>query len=556
MATAPVTAPTPSPSAPQFLRRGIAFPVAALALIGALQFAQIFRRGINWDELWHYSQIHELAAGTLGRPLQTLHTRLFRWVIDLPGTGVDHIIIIRLFMFACEMITTGAIIALASRFANRTTAVICALAYLSFPYVFRHGYSFRFDPPAAALLMSALTILVYARLRPAAIAATGVLLGAAPMVTIKIVLYAPAFAGVLWLRWSELKFARDYLWRLAAVAAVAGIVFAAIFLLHSHGQVGAPGPQSEKIMTKAAGAMFGFKMMPYWRYAGWAVLVAPLTVALILAAPFRIARMSTSQAERIALVGLWLPVTTLIFYHNTAPYYYAFMLPPVLVACSAAVPLFVERFGQGLVTAVLLAIGLTTLATGGPVVIDRQRALLQAVETIFPHPVNYFDFCGFIGMFPKANDFLTPVGVDLYRERGDAPMRATMERRVVPLLMNDSDMFEILLGGFGNPGFAPADAQALRSNYVHFWGPYWLAGKVVRPGAAAAEEFLVPGPYTVHGAAVSVDGTRYAPGDIVPIDRGVHQVGSDSHSGARLVWGERLRAPASPPPPDPMWADF
>ena len=46
---------------PQFLRRGIAFPVAALALIGALQFAQIFRRGINWDEFWHYSQIHELA---------------------------------------------------------------------------------------------------------------------------------------------------------------------------------------------------------------------------------------------------------------------------------------------------------------------------------------------------------------------------------------------------------------------------------------------------------------------------------------------------------------
>lgn len=556
MATVPITDEAAALRLPRFVRRGIALPLAALGLIAALQFTQVFRRAINWDEFWHYSQIHQLAAGTLGRPLQTLHTRLFGWVTQLPGTGVDHIVVIRLFMFACEMVTTASIVALCARFSNRTIGVLCALAYLAFPYVFKHGYSFRFDPPAAALLMATLTIIAYSRLKPGAIVLAGTLLGIAPMVTIKIVLYAPAFAGLLWLRWSEQKFARDYIVRLVAVGAVSCAVFATIFLLHSQGQVGEPGPESQTIVTKAAGAMFGFNAMPYWDYALAAIARAPITAMLIFASPFLIARSGRSRAERIALAGMLLPVTTLVFYHNTAPYYYAFMLPPVLVGCTAAMAWSVNRFGQTFMTAGLFAIGLTALVTDPPSAIDRQRTLLRAADTMFPGPVNYFDFCAFLGKFPQANGFMTKVGIDLYRASGAAPMRRAMERKVVPLVMADYPMFDRMFAGAEAPEFLPRDAAALRDNYVHFWGPFWLAGKLVQPAQGARrEEFLVPGPYTVRDAALAVDGKEYPAGAIITLDRGLHTVRATGGDDARLVWGNRIREP-SQPPPESFWTEF
>ena len=557
MATIPVRRGIAALSIPQGLRHGVALPSAAVLLMAVLQFVQIFRRAINWDEFWHYSQIHELKAGTLSRPLQTLHTRLFGWVTDLPGTGVDHIVVIRLFMFSCEMVTTAAIVALASRFSNRSTAILCALAYIAFPYVFKHGYSFRFDPPAAALLMSTLTIFTYSRLKPAAMVLAGVLLGIAPMVTIKIVLYAPAFAGVLWLRWTEEKYSQDYLRRLAGVVAVSCAVFALLFLWHSQGQLGEPGVQSKTIVTKAAGAMFGVTAMPYWTFAISALVLAPITAVLIVAAPYLIARSGKPNAERIAMAGLLLPVTTLVFYHNTAPYYYAYMLPPVLVGCAAAMAWFANRFCQTVMIASLLVAGLAALLTDPPSAIDRQRALLRAADELFPRPVYYFDFCGFLGTFPKVNGFMTPVSIDIYRSGGMTPMHVTMGQKVVPLLMNNDPMFDRLFAGAEAPEFLPRDAEALRDNYVHFWGPFWLAGKVIHPSATArSEEFLVPGPYTVRDSSAIVDGKVYRPGDIVVLDRGVHLIRAAAGRDARLVWGKRIKEPSRPAPQEPFWTDF
>ena len=537
-------------------RRPVALPLAALLLIAALQFSQVFQRAINWDEFWHYSQIHQLAQGTLGRPLQTLHTRLFAWVVGLPGTGVDHIVIIRLFMFACEMVTVAAIVALGTRFSNRTTGLLCALAYLAFPFVFKHGYSFRFDPPAAALLMSTLVIITYSRLNGAAMLLAGVLLGIAPMVTIKIVLYAPAFAGLLWLRWSEQRFSPAYLGRLAGVAAIGAAVFALIFFLHSHGQPGEAGPQTRTIVTKAGAAMFGFKAMPYWSYAFDAVGFAPLTALLIFLSPLAIAQSGKTRAERIALTGLLLPVTTLLFYHNTAPYYYSFMLPPVVVGVSAAISWFTDRFGRVLITGALFATGLITLISDPSSTIDRQRTLLRAADAMFPQPVNYFDFSGFLGKFPKANGFMTPVGIDIYLAGGMTPMRTTMEKKVVPLLMNNDPMFDRLFAGGETPEFLPQDAAALRDNYLHFWGPYWLAGKTVDPGdPTMSEEFLVPGPYTIRDASLIVDGQTYRPGEIVELDRGAHLLRTAEGKTARLIWGRSISEPGYAAPEE-FWTPF
>jgi len=139
-------------------------------------------------------------------PLQTLHVRAFAWLAAIDIAGVDQIRIARLFMLLAQIVTCGAIIMIARRFVTLPFALLCALAYLSSGYVFQHGWSFRTDPLATALSMSALAILTQSRLDWKALLAFALLMGTAFMVTIKIVLFAPAFAGIAWLRWSEAKF--------------------------------------------------------------------------------------------------------------------------------------------------------------------------------------------------------------------------------------------------------------------------------------------------------------------------------------------------------------
>jgi hypothetical protein len=137
-----------------------------------------------------------------------------------------------------------------------------------------------------------------------------------------------------------------------------------------------------------------------------------------------------------------------------------------------------------------------------------------------------------------------------------------MERQVVPLVLaSEQESYptfrEMLLSRGPSRYFLPEDATALRDNYLPFWGPFWLAGKSVpADGALHREEFLVPGPYTVHDAPISVDGRDYRPGDVLVIDRGFHELAATGPDRARLVWGERLAPPAAPPPAHPYWTDF
>lgn len=543
---------------------GAAFwPLAGVILALALHLGTALQRAVNWDEFWHYSQIHALRDGTLIQPLQTLYTRVFLWVIDLPGTGVDHIVILRLFMFGCLLAICASIHAMALRFADRGTAWLCVLIYLTGGYVLHHGTSFRFDPMAGALLMGSLAIMLRSRLNSWFILATAALAAIALVLTIKSVLYAPAFAGVAWLRWQEAENRNAMLARLAALAVATGLIGAAVFFLHSHtlGQAEVVDAKAKFGLLNSQQKMFGFGNLPYYSVIPRAAVLAPLAAICVLLTPAILLKRTAqgpAGAERVALWGLWLPITVLAFYHNSAPYFYVFILPPVLVAAVVAVPVLTRRYS-------LAALSLTTIAIAcGIWAVDdhsgtqgRQRSLLEAADRMFPHPVNYFDLAGMLGRHHKQNAFMTPWGTELYLA-GDTPsMRDTMEREPVPLVLDNDPMFTNALHGLPDPHFLPQDAAALRDNYLPFWGPFWLAGKAVRAdGADHAEEFLVPGAYTVEDAPVRIDGQDYRAGEIATIARGRHELRAAGDTDARLIWGTRLARPADSPPPEPYWTSF
>lgn len=541
-------------------RDALAWPLAALALMAALHLDIALNRAVNWDEFFHYSQVRTFRAGGWLDPLQTLHARLFAWAAELPGNAVEHIRAIRPVIYGFVLLAALAIFLMAERFAARGPALTCALLYLSSGFVLQHGASFRADAMVAALLMAALALLLRVRLGAAAIVAIGLLCAIATLETIKAVLYAPAFLGIAWLRWAESGYDRRTMARLAAVPAAAVALFGLLYLAHGQalGDAAAASEAATQVVARSGRKMFALGGLPYYVFILKAALLALVFAVCVVIAPGLIARRGGSGARKVALAGLWLPICVLGFYHNTAPYFYVFILPPVAVACAPAAAWLIERYSLRALACLLAVSGLAVWAIEDRQAQSKQRAVLGAAEAIFAGPVAYFDFPAMLGGWPKANHFMTPWGQDAYLGGGAPSFRAIMQARTVPLVVEIEPMFERLYAGAGpTPYFLPADAAALRENYVSFWGPFRLAGREVPAGAPArTTEFLVPGPYTVVGGAVLLDGRRLAPGSVVPIARGPHALRAIGPEDARLIWGDRLREPASPPPDPPYWAEF
>jgi hypothetical protein len=538
--------------------RAYLWPLAGILVVAILQFTMVFTRAINGDEFYHYSLVVEFARGTLTQPLQTFYVRLFQWLTLLPGSGVDHIVDARVTMFACELATVAAIAKLAAKFVDRKVGLLCALAYLSAGFVVQHGFSFRFDPVDAALLMGALCVLACTSFRGAWVLVFAALVALAAVYTIKCVLYAPAFLGIAWLRWSQSRDKRNFLWRLV-LATFATILFTAILLfLHAQAVAHAGGSANAQLQTSAE-QMFRLGASPlYARYILKAVLTAPLFALLILVLPVALMRSSLTAPQRIAIAGLWLPIGTLVSYQNTAPYFYVFILPPVAVACSIPMARLVRAIGPEVIATTFVAMAVLLWTGEDRSVIDRQRRLIDAADTIFPSPVPYFASGAMLAQHEKANPFMTPWGTRRYLQGQFPSMRDTMRVRAVPLLFASDPIFiEAIQKNSTLGNFLPEDVAAMRETYLPFWGPIWVAGKIVAADESGSEkDILVPGPYSVTGGAIEVDGKLVREGDIVELDRGIHRFTALDKKPARLTWGRHLRAPAEAPPPRPYRVAF
>ena len=505
-------------------RDALFWPISALVLTLTLHFLIATQRAINWDEFWHYSQIHSQLAGQLRASLQTLHASLFGWVPSLSGDSIDHLIVLRLVMLLCLAVTAGATMLVAEKFVGKTAGLFAALLYLSANFVIENGTSFRADPMAAAGLMASLALLVRGNLTTTTTLAASLCAGFAAAVTIKSVLFAPAFAGIGWWFLATRPDTRDTVLKLAGFAVCALAGFAALYLWHSSGMADDSDAAAKGTVSRSWENMLGFGDLPYlWHNAMGAV-----------SSPFSV-----------------------FFYHNTAPYFHVFILAPVAAGSAIAVPLICKRYGARLFGLLLAGSALTSWTMSERGVLENQQALVTAADTIFPQPVAYFDFPGMLGSYPKANGFLTVMGMRRYLSGNELSMIETMREQTVPLVIENEALLSDALRITGNdPMLFDEDVAALRENYVHFWGLFWLAGRDLDPADGEhATEFLVPGPYTVRNNPIAIDGHVYQPGDVVTIERASYVL-SAPVGKARLLWGNQLEPPPYDSPKGRYWTPF
>ena len=531
-----------------------------IAIVVATQVYLGLTKGINWDEFFHFSQLHESARGQFINPVQTAHVWLFGWVIGLPGTSIDHILIIRILSLPFELVVLAVIYDISRRFAWTEAALLAVLAYAGGGYVMTQALALRTDTIAAALLMGALWIVAVrpARVIEAIIAA--LLLAVALVATIKSALYAPAFAGIAWLRWQQQSQRRNLLVCIAVIAAVLPLSFwMMVLLLQPDVATGQVGTAVGGTAKGAARHVFASGFLPRGEYLLAQTLAAPVLMAMLLAAPVMIFRLRGNPACRIALASMLIPVLSIAVYTNAYPYFYGFILAPAAIAIVPVADWAIKRWGAALPAFVLFFFTAAFALHQDLAAQERQRTVAAAIQQMFPQPVWHFSWDNLPGKYPRGTRFLlSGWGLKNYRLVGKPLLSDTMDRETVPfILLNSEALYNSFLPPISSDRLLPADEARVRESYIPHWGLVYVAGKTIPAGTASVPLSVhVPGIYTVEGGPLTIDGTLLQEGRTVELERGEHVVTGPRTVDTVIRWGDHLPRPAFPFPAGDLYSVY
>lgn len=537
----------------------------ALCCAIAAQFVLIFIRPINWDEFYFLSRIYEYRRGALSDTLQTFHVHFFFWLTALPLDEIGQIFVARFVMLALEAFTLAMIFRVARFFASPQAALFATAAYALTSTTMLHGASFRFDPIATFLLMSSLGILTIKRLRGIHIAGAGLLVAAAGVVTIKSVFYLPAVASVTATRLSN---DRNRMWRaLFSGGAAVFVSFVGLHLVHKALLAKPHFSSAEAFLSHSVSTMLGPGMflhnLPYLQEtlfrnpAQWLAIGTGLAICTA-----RLIR-NPSRVEKWALMGLTFPLAATLFYRNAYPYFYVFALAPASVVIAVAADATKWEAGRMIrITALMGLTGLLNLVGASSQNQQSQRTVLRAIHQIFPLPVTYIDKCSMVASFPKVGFFMSSWLTEKYYDT-HSPSFPDILRTQHPIfvLANSNSLESALQGNHpSSPGdLLPRDATALHENFIHHWGPIWIAGKALdADGQTTLFEIATPARYTVETfSPILIDGRAAKPGAVLHLDQGKHTVRT---SGGKLHvvlrWGDHLTVPSESSPKGAIFNGF
>ncbi|HUE46837.1 MAG TPA: glycosyltransferase family 39 protein [Aestuariivirgaceae bacterium] len=515
----------------------------------------VFRQSIGGDEYIFLAGIHRAANGERLGLLQTAYVHLFAW---LPL--VEHNEILQMsFGRLINAAAWGGSLALLYRLGRRLLDPLGALAsvvlFAVFSYSVATAVHFRIDGLLLPVLLSTALLLLNPTI--GRVAAAGALSGLAVAMSIKAVLWAPAFIGVLAFGlWNSEERLRPIL-----AGAVAGTVTCAgIMMIHARlisldlADIPATAGQGSSV----AGRYMLFNgFIPQWDFLKLAVLTNPGTwILLAIGMFFALAGLRQAQSRRksLLLLLLALPVLSFTFYTNAFPYSYIVLIP---TACLLAGHAFSTFAASGERPKQIVALGCLGMAAMPMVSLaweyrddgqERQKRIVTEVHRLFPEPVPYIDISGMVASFPRPALNITWYGLDLYRRAGVPALANYIHNDKPPLLIVNTKVLKVwdeaMLEGLDSR-LLPQDEETIRATYAHYWDQIWLAGRQWRDLAAnesRAFEIIVPGDHTVMASGpVIVDGQTYQPWTTIRLDEGPHELRTTSaEPDLRILWGTRL----------------
>lgn len=541
--------------------------------VAALHFTVVFLASVNFDEFRFLADIYEYQRGTLRSPLQTLHVHLFQW---LPGAGlneIDEITAARIVYYVALLASSGCAYLIARRFFTQSAGLFVVLCHLSYAEVIFQGAAFRFDGLSAVLLLAALAIVVQRGTRRLTIGVAGLLTAVALLVTIKSVFYLPTLTAAVLLRSSSIQW-KTRACDLVIFGAAVCVALAVLLTLHMHALSAADMESAAGVAMRSREKVLRLDVLfPARQYMLWTLLLNPvlwLFVALGVAGILRRLRQGQCVTDMLLLLALLLPLGSLVLYRNAFPYFYAFIMPAVLVVSGMRFDQATRQLATRPTTGAHLFLGVmivgavtnfgTNYARFAPFSKPTaQRQVIEAVHRMFPQPVYYIDAYSMIASFPKAGFFMSTWGVDAYRDAGVPIFEELLLTKGPVLLIANDPALSLEHTAFSSNGLLAEDIHVLRNNFVPHWGPIHVLGKQLLVAAGGTTEFevLVSGPYTIETlGTVWIDGIERRDGNVVELSRGRHYIsaGADTRQVV-LRWGSNLYRPLDVPPALPgFWA--
>jgi hypothetical protein len=537
--------------------------VGGIACCLLLQLHLVFTQPINWDEFRFLADVHAYSRGELSAALLTFQVHLFGWLPSV-GDEIAQIHAGRLTMFALEAGTLFFIWTIALRFFEPAAPLFAALAYVSFSFVLQHGASFRFDPIVIFLVLSACALLLRDRLSWIGMALVGLALAAATMVSIKTALLLPLIVGIGLFQLAEAARRREASIRLLGAAMASALFLVVLYAWHVSTLAGASGVETQQNLGESfAKTLREIPFFPRRQYLLRSVTENPVHwLLLLLGISAVMASYRSGRARALVILAFLLPLLGVAFYRNAFPYYYAVMLAPASLLFAAAAG---RRELRNIVGP------LSVLLTAGAFVhhqqalsessTDQQR-IIDAVHAMFPKPLAYIDRCSMIATFPQIGMFLSTWWMENYIVAGRPVVREMLIRAQPVFVIANSPFLTAALQGRPatemNGGFLEADRRALQSNFVHHWGPIWVAGKSIDATPTGAEaEFLVGGSYSLESSQpVRFDGRWIAPGQALRIEPGKHRIAAAGAERVVFRWGVHLPRPKTSGPTELTFGRF
>ncbi|AZO29913.1 hypothetical protein [Mesorhizobium sp. M1B.F.Ca.ET.045.04.1.1] len=526
--------------------------------IAALELATALFREINWDEFHFLSLVFEYKRASLSLALQTFHVHLFSWLTLLPTDEIGAIAIARCLMWLLHLATLWFLFKTAESLVSIRGALWATVLYATLSFVMRSATSFRADPIITALLMGALFGLTRDRLPLRLLILSALAVTFAGLISIKAVFYVPTITMVAVLQLVRIH-DKVLLRNMVIALAIAVAAFAILFLCHSASLaqvVSQAGNTLTSVYNKQlvdSNLFYGARFLAYSLAVDalqWSVICAGIGLA--------VARTITnSGAERLralTILSFALPLLCVIFYRNSFPYFYVFMMAPVAVVGALAA----DKLGSlskilGAIPVIFVALAVGHAIPEFQRGQSAQQSLISAVHQLFPDPVPYIAQTGMVASYPHAGFLMSTWGIEEYRDREEPVLLHAIEKeRPLFVIVSGPALSAALEPGTvsidADEGLLPADIAALKENYVRHWGPIWIAGKQLPAtgGSEATFAIHIPGPYSVTAdAPVEIDRRLVLPGDVVELAGGTH-----SYRGgvAALRRGRNLPVPAREPP--------
>ncbi len=543
---------------------------AAIGVFFLLQLHLAFVWNINWDEFYFLSHICSYQAGRLDSSFQTFHVHIFGWLAALPLSEPDQIIAGRVVLLFAEAATAWCIFRIAEALSCKRHALFALFAYLASGYVIGNGASFRTDPIATFMLMASLALLFTMPARWFIAALAGMLAGIGLLVTVKGVFYIPAFVAAL------IHVARKQTGFFPAIKSftIAGVGLALTFgigmTLHAAAvsqaaavvaNASALQVQASSALTKTVLSQHLFPRADYilrWLGAG-IVPVALLLLCLIVATRKQVAGRSGNALVCLLLAA---PLLSLVFYRNAFPYFFPFILAPVAPVIALASQRLDRAIWRHAALAPMFAGMVLQYAKLLPHDQQAQRQVIAAVHQIFPEPVAYIDRNGMVPSFPKVGFFMSTWGMEHAKAAGAPLLSPIIAQQQPPLLIANSPVLTQALqpsSNYAGQRLHPEDEKSLRENFVHYWGPIWLAGKAFA-GTGEEQEFQLPAArrYVVKCVAASIvlNGRDVACGSAVLVATGKNVLRADKGVPVDLVATNSLPIQKEPFSNRPIYFGF